>query len=147
MGSSFRDQNLRDRLCLSPSLHPALGVEDGGWAGMWQCGNLLQYTGSPGGEPWGDRAQMPLEFQGDNDKWALWAVSACQWLKLRHLIQGTGAKQKPILKLILWKRRNERKEIWRKAVGTVAFKTQAAKDKFKLRSSKDILLQPESHNW
>ena len=47
----------------------------------------------------------------DNDKWALWAVSACQQLKLRHLIQGTRVKQKPILKLILWKRSERKRDL------------------------------------
>lgn len=82
---------------------------------MWLSGNLLQYTESPGGKP---RAPKGHSGPGgpdasgiprDNDKWALWAGSACQQLKLRHLIQGTRVKQKPILKLIPWKRRSERK--------------------------------------
>lgn len=57
----------------------------------------------------GQVAQRPLEFQGDNGKWALGAVSACQQLKLRHPIQSTGAKQKLILKTILGKRRGKTK--------------------------------------
>lgn len=61
----------------------------------------------------GQVTQRPLEFQGANGKWALWVLSACQGLKLRHLIQGTGAKQKQTLKLILWKRRVKGKGIWR----------------------------------
>lgn len=40
----------------------------------------------------------------------------------------------------------ERKRDLEKPVGPVAFKTHLAKDKFKLHSSKDILLQSESHN-
>ena len=95
-----------------------LWVQLGGgwcWARMWLSGNLLQYTESPGGKP---RAPEGHSGPGgpdasgiprDNDKWALWAVSACQQLKLRHLIQGTRVKQKPTLKLIPWKRRSERK--------------------------------------
>lgn len=106
---------------------------------------LLQYTESPGGKPRAPRGHSgpggpdASGIPRDNDKWALWAVSACQQLKLRHLTRDPS-QTKANIEADPLKRRSERKRIWRKTVGTIALKTHAAKDKLKLHSSKGILL-------
>lgn len=54
-----------------------------GLASNAKCGNLFLYSGSCAwrqGLP--QVAWMPLEFQRNNGKEALWLVLACHWLKL-----------------------------------------------------------------
>ena len=129
MGWDFRGRNLPGSLLASPPLHPALGEGGPGWAEEpWELASTHQIPWVEAALPLrgqqGQVAQTPLEFRGDNGKRALWAVSACQRLKLRHPIQSSGAKQKLILKAVLGKSRGKRKRDF--FAGTVALKTYTA---------------------
>lgn len=92
--------------------------------GKGNCSHTLDFLGEKAAFEGGSLARWPgclWDSRGPQQKGAR-GSSAGQQLKLRYPLQSMSAKQKLIFKSILWKRRGKRKRVWRKAVGTSAWR-------------------------